>query len=213
MRVVDLGLISHGEAEALQKQTLLEVLDGGEETLFLLEHPPTITFGRNGGEEFLLAGADSLRTSGIAVVPTSRGGSITCHFPGQLVGYPVMRLSGRPGGLRGFFSDLEEAVIRVCAHFGVSAGRREGFPGVWTGGTRKICSIGIGVKKWVSYHGFALNVGPDLSLFSRITLCGLPDAEPTSLSRELNTDAIPMQEVKDVCAEQFRTLCAHSTLA
>ena len=213
MRVIDLGLISHGEAERVQARAVQEVLDGGEEALFLLEHPPTITFGRNGGAEFLLAGADSLRQAGIAVVSTARGGSITCHFPGQLVGYPVMRLSRRPGGLRGFFADVEECVIRVCAHFRVTAHSRPGFPGVWAGETRKICSIGIGVKKWVSYHGFALNVGQDLSLFSRITLCGLPDAQPTSLCRELNTHTVSMQEVKDVCAHSFRTLFAHSPLA
>jgi lipoyl(octanoyl) transferase len=124
-----------------------------------------------------------------------------------------MRLDRRPGGLRRFFADLEEVVIGVCAHFGLTALRREGFPGVWVDGRKKICSVGIAVRTWVSYHGFALNVDRDLSLFSRITLCGLADAAPTSLALELGRDDIAMQEVKDVCAAVFRSVFAHSALA
>ncbi len=212
MHIIDLELIRHGEAEAIQMGRLAEVAEGAEDTLYLLEHPKTITLGRNGGRENLLVGENALAAQGVELVQTRRGGNITCHFPGQLVAYPVFRLAGRPGGLRRFFFDLEDVVIRTLGHFGLSAGRWEGRPGVWIG-SRKIASIGIGMRRWTSYHGLALNVGRDLSLFRLITLCGLPDAEPTSLHRELHDESISMQEIKDVCAREFRSVFAHPAVA
>lgn len=212
MQVVDLGLVSHAEADAVQMARLPLVAAGAEDTLFLLEHPKVITLGRNGGRENLLVGDDVLAREGVGLVQTGRGGNITCHFPGQLVAYPVFRIAGRRGGMRRFFFDLEEAVIRALARFGLAAGRAEGRPGVWIG-PRKIASIGIGVRRWTSYHGVSLNVGRDLSLFRLITLCGLPDAEPTSLHRELGDESIPMQEVKHVCAQEFLAVFAHPPVA
>ncbi len=210
MRVHDLGLISYSEALALQEQALAEVLEGGEERLFILEHSPVVTFGRHGGEAFLRMGPDELRARGIEVVKTTRGGNVTCHFPGQAVLYPVMRLSGRPGGLKGFFHILEQAAIDVLAGVGVPAGRSPGKPGVWTG-PRKVASVGVGVRRWVSYHGLALNVGPDLSLFSMITACGLPGVEMTSASRELerlglDPAAADMGRIKDALVKAFLSL-------
>jgi len=212
MQIVDLGLISHAEAETVQLERLALVSEGAEDTLYLLEHPPTITLGRNGGRENLLVGDEALARQGVELVQTRRGGNITCHFPGQLVAYPVFRIASRPGGLRRFFFDLEEAVIRTLGHFGLAAGRAEGRPGVWIG-SRKIASIGIGMRRWTSYHGVSLNVGRDLSLFRLITLCGLPDAEPTSLHRELHDESISMQEVKHVCAREFSSVFAHPPVA
>ena len=212
MDIVDLGLVRHAEAEAIQLRRLPLVTAGAEDTLFLLEHPPTITLGRNGGRENLLIGDGALAAQGIELVQTSRGGNITCHYPGQLVAYPVFRVSSRPGGLRRFFHDLEEVVIRTLAQFGLSAGRWEGRPGVWVG-PRKIASIGIGMRRWTSYHGLALNIGRDLSLFRLITLCGLHDVEPTSLHHELQDESISMQEIKHVCAREFRTVFAHPAVA
>lgn len=225
MRIVDLGLMPYKEAEALQVATLAEVLAGAEQTLFLVEHPKVITLGRQGGQENLHVGAAHLASQGIELAQTARGGNITCHFPGQLVAYPIFRVEKRKGGIRKFFSDMEEAVIRTTAHFGVATTRREGFPGVWTSadlasaglaspeaGTRKICSMGIGVRRGITYHGLALNVGPDVSLFELITLCGIAGAAPTSLTREAGR-AIAMKEVKDVLASEFRTHFAHPPLA
>ena len=212
MDIIDLGLVRHAEAEAIQLRRLPLVAEGAEDTLYLLEHPRTITLGRNGGRENLLAGEAALAAQGIELVQTSRGGNITCHYPGQLVAYPVFRVSARPGGLRRFFFDLEEVVIRTLSGFGLEAGRSQGRPGVWVG-PRKIASIGIGVRRWTSYHGLSLNVGRDLSLFRLITLCGLPDAEPTSLHRELRDESISMQEIKHVCAREFRTVFAHPAVA
>jgi len=235
MHIVDLGVMAYHQAEALQLAALAEVLAGGAETLFLVEHPKVITLGRQGGQENLHVGAAFLESQGIELAQTKRGGNITCHFPGQLVAYPIVRVDRRRGGIRTFFADMEEAVIRTSAHFGVRTERRQGFPGVWTslqtGGqtgtqtgtqigdlagdlaaSRKICSMGIGVKRGVTYHGLALNVGPDLSLFELITLCGIGGAAPTSLTQEAGRE-IPMKEVKDVLAEEFRALFAHSALA
>jgi lipoyl(octanoyl) transferase len=114
--------------------------------------------------------------------------------------------------MRRFFFDLEEAVIRTLDHFGLAAGRAEGRPGVWVG-PRKIASMGIGMRRWTSYHGVSLNVGRDLSLFGLITQCGLPDAEPTSLHRELDDESISIQEIKHVCAREFRAVFAYSPVA
>jgi lipoyl(octanoyl) transferase len=212
MQIVDLGLISHAQAEAVQLERLSLVSEGAEDTLYLLEHPRTITLGRNGGRENLLVSDAVLAAEGIELVQTRRGGNITCHFPGQLVAYPVFRIASRPGGLRRFFFDLEEAVIRTLDHFGLAAGRAVGRPGVWIG-PRKIASIGIGMRRWTSYHGVSLNVGRDLSLFRLITLCGLPGANPTSLHCELHDESISMQEVKHVCAREFSSVFAHPPVA
>lgn len=213
MNIVDLGLISYKDAEALQLETLQAVIDGRKEnTLFLLEHPKVITYGRQGGGENLHVSEAFLAEQGIEAAQTTRGGNITCHFPGQLVGYPIWRVAKRPGGMRQFFHDMEQAVIDTCAHFGIECIRRKGHPGVWVDETRKICSMGIGVRKWVTYHGLALNVGSDVSLFNLITLCGIQGATPTSMSAEAGRE-ISVEEVKDVFAEQFRKAFANSAVA
>jgi len=211
VRVVDLGLIAYAEAEALQLETVAAVQQGAEETLYLLEHPPVVTLGRQGGVENLRVSRAFLQAQGVALAQTLRGGNITCHFPGQLVAYPVFRVEKRPGGIRRFFHDMEEAVIRTVGAFGIRAERREGYPGVWIG-LRKICSMGIGVKRFVTYHGLALNVAADVSLFDRITLCGIGDAQATSMTREAGR-TIEMKEVKDVLAREFRARFAHSAMA
>ena len=202
MRVFDLGLIAYDNAGKLQDEASRRVLEVEEETLFLLEHAPVITFGRNGGEENLPFGRDFFEKRGVELVHSSRGGNITCHFPGQLVAYPVMRVDRRPGGLRRFFSDLEESVIRTLACFGLEATRMEGRPGVWVNG-RKICSTGIAVKRWITSHGLSLNVFRDVSLFDLVSPCGLPGVQATSLHRELDDDSVAMSEVKEVFVREF----------
>lgn len=212
MIVHDLGLVRHCRAEALQMETLNARLGGnGEDTLFLLEHPRVITLGKQGGLENLHVSREFLETQGIELVHTGRGGNITCHFPGQLVAYPVFRIEKRRGGIKAFFRDMEEAVIRTCAAFGVATKRNEGRPGVWVDAERKICSMGIGVRHWVTFHGLALNVGRDLSLFDLITLCGLTGARPTSLSLESGRD-IDMKDVKHALVQAFRDLFADTAV-
>ena len=202
MRILDLGLIAYTDARTLQEEAARRVLDSGEESLFLLEHPPVITFGRNGGEENLPLGREFFASRGVELIRSTRGGNITCHFPGQFVAYPIMRVDKRPGGLRRFFADLEETVIRTLACFGLKAARMDNRPGVWVQ-DRKICSIGIAVKHWVSSHGLSLNVGRDLSLFDLVVPCGLPGVTATSLHRELDRDAPDMAEVKSVFVREF----------
>lgn len=211
MRIVDLGRAAYAEVEAVQQARLMEVAEGGEDTLFLVEHPPVITIGRHGGGEHLLAAPDFLAARGIELARSARGGKITCHFPGQLVAYPVVRIAARPGGLRRFFDDLEDAVVETAGVFGVAAERREGFPGVWTA-RGKLCSIGVAVKRWVTWHGLALNVGEDLSLFDLITLCGIEGARPTSLAIERG-EAPSMESVKETLSHALATRLAHPTLA
>jgi lipoyl(octanoyl) transferase len=212
MQIIDLGCIPYAEAVEIQTGRVQEVAAGAENTLYLLEHPKVITFGRNGGRENLHVDDSTLASMGIEVAQTTRGGNITCHFPGQLVAYPVFRIAGRPGGMRALFYSLEEVVIRTLARFGLQAFRSEGRPGVWIE-NRKICSIGIAMRRWTSYHGLALNVCRDVSLFDMITLCGLTDARATSLQAECNDDSITLQEVKDVCAGEFRAVFAHPPVA
>ncbi|NDV17992.1 lipoyl(octanoyl) transferase LipB [Pseudodesulfovibrio sp. JC047] len=210
MKIIDLGLMNYAQAEALQLTTLDGVLNGSEDnTVFLLEHPKVITLGRQGGAENLHLNAAQLTEQGIELAQTTRGGNITCHFPGQLVAYPIWRVEKRPGGMRKFFHDMEEAVIQTCAHFDVQAIRRPKHPGVWLDESRKICSMGIGVRHWVTYHGLALNVGSDVSLFNAITLCGIPGATPTSLSAEAGYE-ISLKDAKHVFEKAFRKTFADS---
>ena len=213
MKIIDLGQIGYKEAETIQLETLAGVTSGEmENTVFLLEHPKVITLGRQGGAENLLADETYLASQGIEVAQTTRGGNITCHFPGQLVAYPIWRVEKRPGGMKKFFHDMEEAVINTCIHFGIAARRRVGHPGVWVDESRKICSMGIGVRRWVTYHGLSLNVERDVSLFEKITLCGIQGAVPTSLSIEAGHD-ITIKDAKNVFAEKFRKAFANSTMA
>ena len=150
----------YSEALAVQLECHERVRQGEEDTLFLVEHPPVITFGRHGGEENLLLDRAELEARGVETVKTDRGGNITCHFPGQLVAYPVFRVGKRTNGLHGFVRTLEEIVIRTAAAFEVEAARWEGRPGVWIG-NRKLCSLGMCA---VSYTHLVLFCGHSASL-------------------------------------------------
>lgn len=193
----DLGLMPFVPAQELQLAALEEVAAGGQERIFLVEHPPVITLGRSSGREHLRVDPEFLAARGIALVQTARGGSITCHYPGQLVAYPILRMARRPGGLHGLVHALEAAVISVLAEFDLSAQRCSGRPGVWIG-ERKIASIGLGLRKWISYHGLALNLCRDTSLFELITLCGLRGVRPASVHGELNANRPDMERLKAV---------------
>ena len=208
MKIIDLEKMDYEKARAIQHEAVLEVADGGEPKLFLLEHDPVITVGRHGGMENLHVDPEWLKRQGISLCKSERGGNITCHYPGQLVAYPIFPVSRR-GGLKRLFHDVEEAAIRTLDEFGVRADRCEGRPGVWTA-EGKIASIGIAVRKWVSYHGLSLNVYEDTSLFDLITLCGLSDARATSLHAETDGARPVMEEVKNVLAGQFEQIFAQA---
>ncbi len=179
----ELGRIGYGEAVQLQR-TLVERRKAGQicDQLLLVEHPHVITLGRNGKETNLLAGEEALRRAGIAYFETDRGGDITYHGPGQVVGYPIFDLREWKRDVVAYVRALEEALIGTLAVFGIRAGRLEGLTGVWVEG-KKIAAIGVHISRWITSHGFALNVNTDLSYFQYIVPCGL--SRPVTSMAEL----------------------------
>ena len=197
MEIVWLGEVGYREALDLQ----LSCLDRRAsrripDTLLLLTHPHVYTIGRAGDKSNLLVSEEALASEGISVERVGRGGDITYHGPGQLVGYPIV-LMERPD-VHKFVRSIEAALIDAVGVFGVESRSIEGLTGVWAG-ERKIASIGIGVRKWVTYHGFALNVTTDLSWFRRIHLCGLKEREATSIAEETGS-APTMEAVREAVA-------------
>jgi lipoate-protein ligase B len=154
------------------------------DVLLLVEHPPVVTTGRSTDSAHLTADPDELARRGVALHDIERGGDVTYHGPGQLVGYPIYGLHEHRQDLHWYLRQLEAALITALAGFGIDAERNEGLTGVWTGG-RKIASIGIHVKQWVTWHGFALNVTTDLSAFELIVPCGIDGVTMTSVQKEL----------------------------
>ena len=182
--VYDLGRVPYRAALAFQRRAV-ETRARGEspDVLYLLEHEPVLTVGRGGKGGNLKAAAPELARRGIEVVPVERGGDITYHGPGQLVGYPIVALAGLPGGmdLHRYLRDLEQALIDTLASFGLEAGRRPPYTGVWVG-DRKVAAIGVAVRRWIAFHGFALNVDPDLEHFDLIHPCGIRDLGVASIA-------------------------------
>jgi lipoyl(octanoyl) transferase len=180
-----LGLLPYDEALDLQFAALAARAEGRvPDMLLLLEHPPVITLGRAADTDHVLASAAELTQRGIAVRETGRGGDVTLHSPGQLVGYPILDLRRRGRDVHRYLRDLEEVLIRALAGWGVSAARIPGATGVWVG-NEKVAAIGVAVKRWVTCHGFALNVCNDLTLFEMIVPCGLWASGVTSVERLL----------------------------
>jgi lipoyl(octanoyl) transferase len=185
MRICHLGTVPYRDALTIQVEVLARrQADEQPDTLLLLEHPPVYTRGRRATDNELSLGADFYRAHGIEIVPTDRGGKVTYHGPGQLVGYPIMRVSDIGAHLR----TMEAAIVAVLSEYGIEARARcaEGidYTGVWVQ-DRKIASIGVHVSKGVSTHGFAINVTNDLTPFTWIVPCGLPDVAMTSMTQEL----------------------------
>ncbi|HEY4248748.1 MAG TPA: lipoyl(octanoyl) transferase LipB [Lacunisphaera sp.] len=171
------------------------------DTLILTEHDPVYTLGvRKDSARHLVWNADELARRGITVTQSNRGGDITYHGPGQIVGYPIVNLTPRKD-LHAYLRLIEQVLINTVGTFGLAADRRAGKTGIWLG-TRKIAAIGVAVKKWTAYHGFALNVNPDLTPFSGIIPCGITDGTVTSMQMELG-HAVPLAEVKRVVATEF----------
>jgi lipoate-protein ligase B len=183
-RVQRLGLVNYQEAWDLQRSLVDACRERGEQHLLLLEHPPTYTFGVRGKQEHLLLNEQSLAHLGAAVHRVDRGGDVTFHGPGQLVGYPIIDLRRWGQGPLWYVRSLEAVLIEALSRFGIGAQRQPGRPGVWLGGA-KIASIGVHVSRGITSHGFALNVDPDLRYFSHIVPCGLPDVTVTSLAEAL----------------------------
>jgi lipoyl(octanoyl) transferase len=198
-QVRELGRVDYGTALDLQQRLVAERKEGSiPDQLLLLEHPHVITLGRNGHVENLLAGEEVLRRAGISFYPTDRGGDITYHGPGQLVGYPIVDLREWKRDVGAYVRGVEQAIIDTLADFGISAGRIPKLTGVWVG-ERKIAAIGVHISRWVTSHGFALNVTTDLSYFQYIVPCGL--TKPITSMAQLGT--------RTDLTEVSRSLAAH----
>jgi lipoate-protein ligase B len=190
LRVVDLGRRRYGEVLELQRRLCRERLAGSrtDDLLLLVEHEPVVTLGRGTRATSLPLAPEALAARGLEVFEVERGGDVTLHAPGQLVGYPILDLRQHRPDLHWYLRQLEEALIAALGDFAIAAERRAGLTGVWTAG-RKIASIGIHVKQWVTFHGFALNVTTALDLFDVIVPCGIHGVTMTSMAREIGSSA------------------------
>ena len=215
----DLFIMEYGEAWKYQEDLLLQntsiksdavknntIADTTHHLLFC-EHPPVFTLGKSGKEEHVLISKEELLKRNIGYYPTNRGGDITFHGPGQVVGYPILDLERFYRDIGKYLRSLEEVIILTLAHYGIVGERSQGETGVWIDPSikikaRKICAMGVRCSRWVTMHGFALNVNTDLSYFSSIVPCGIPDKQVTSLSKELGRE-IDMEEIKNIIKLNF----------
>ncbi len=208
----DLGRLGYAEALAVQKDTVRRRIAGEiPDSLLFVEHPPVITLGKMAKREHVLASRPE-----VALVQSDRGGDVTFHGPGQIVGYPVMNLDELRRDVRWYLDGLEEVMIRTAARWKVTAGRIPGMTGAWVG-DRKIGAIGVRLERWVTSHGFAFNANTDLSYFDLIVPCGLQGKGVTSLARETGREADP-GEVRAALVEAFgavfrRSMTAHGEAA
>jgi len=204
LRAERLGRVAYGAGLTLQRERVEAVREGRlPETLFLLEHDPVLTRGTGTKPENLVVSEEELARLGIDLFDAGRGGDITYHGPGQLVGYPILDLKPDRKDLHRYLRDLEEVIVRTLARFGVRAGRQEGLTGVWTN-SGKVAAIGVRVSsRWITSHGFALNVDPDLSHFDTIVPCGIHDRQVTSLKRLLGKATPSMDVVATLVEEEL----------
>jgi lipoyl(octanoyl) transferase len=214
LEVRRLGLVPYPEALALQR-SLVEQRRSGEvsDLLLLVEHPHVLTLGvrGDGGRSHILAAPEVLRARGVEVYEAGRGGDITYHGPGQIVGYPIIDLKPDRCDVHRYVRDLEDVLIRTAADFGIAATRVQGRTGVWVG-TEKLAAIGVRLSRWITSHGFALNVATDLDYFSLIVPCGIADRGVTSLERLL-ARPVDRAHVEACIVAHFREVFACTSFA
>jgi lipoyl(octanoyl) transferase len=211
--IIDIGLISYTEAFALQQRLAAARKAGAlEDVLLLCEHPHVITLGRNAKRENLLVSEHVLRQMGVELHATNRGGDITYHGPGQIVGYPILNLGEIKRDVGWYVRMLEEAMIRATADFGLTAFRIRGKTGIWANpmakpgaAEKKLAAIGVHISRWVTMHGFAYNVSTDLRYFDLIVPCGIADRKATSLEKLLSRN-ISTEQVKPQLVQHFAQL-------
>ncbi len=220
----DLGLMDYQQAWKYQESLFSEIVNQKmlnrnveqqaqtptKSYLLLCEHPPVYTLGKSGDEKNLLLGEVELKQKNIDYYPINRGGDITFHGPGQLVGYPILDLDNFFTDIHKYLRLLEEAIIRTLQEYGLKGERYPGYTGVWLDAlipnkARKICAMGVRCSRWVTMHGFALNVNTDLSYFNNIIPCGINDKSVTSMEKEIGK-IVPLQEVKNQFKIQFAEL-------
>ena len=209
MHVVRLGLVPYARALEIQRGVARARISGeiAHDVLLLLEHPPVVTLGRSAKAQNLVASPALLAARGVELFEVERGGDVTFHGPGQLVGYPIVNLRGHKQDLHWYLRRVEEVLIRALDQIGIAAQRSDGRTGVWIG-DRKIASIGVHARDWVTWHGFALNVSTDLSFFDLMVPCGLAGVTMTSVARELGTAAPSFETVAEAVVAAFGTVFA-----
>ena len=203
LEVRRLGLVPYADGLELQRALVDErKANRIPDTLLLLQHPHVVTIGvKKDGRSHIIASPEQLASRGVEVFETGRGGDVTYHGPGQIVGYPIIDLNPDRRDVHHYVRDLEEVMIRVCADYGVEAGRSKGFSGAWVNDA-KIGAIGVRISRWVTSHGFAFNVTTDVDFFNLIVPCGIADRGVTSLAREVG-HAIPIAEVEQHFIDHF----------
>ena len=200
--VEHLGLVDYGDGLCLQRERVAARKNGTiPDTLLLLEHPHVYTLGRNAKKENLLANAGELAARGAQVFEIDRGGDVTYHGPGQLVGYPILDLTQHRRDIAWYMRSLEEVLIAVAGDYGIDAGRLAGAPGVWVGND-KLAAMGVHISRWITSHGFAFNVNTDLRYFDWIVPCGLREKGVTSLERLLGR-RVGMDDVAESIVRHF----------
>ena len=202
--IYELGTVPYEKALEYQENLLAKrIAEEIQDSLILLEHPPTITTGRKGNTENLLVREEYLKKHGISFVHASRGGDITFHGPGQIVGYPILNLKNHEMDIRKHLRSIEEVIIRTLGDFEIEGRRIDGVTGVWVK-RNKIASIGIAIRKWVTYHGFALNVSTNLDYFELILSCGITDVRITSIGNWLgDEEEVKMDDVTRSVIKNF----------
>ncbi|UCF70344.1 MAG: lipoyl(octanoyl) transferase LipB [candidate division WOR-3 bacterium] len=210
MHILDLGNRDYKEIWELQKNIhARRVADELPNVLILVEHNPVITVGKSGKPGNVLFPIEALNQRGVALYHIERGGDATYHGPGQLVGYPIFNVRDGLAGIKPFINGIERTIIATLHCFGIEAYTKEKMIGVWTE-SGKICSIGVAVKKWVSFHGFALNVNTDLNYFDLIVPCGLKNVEMVSMQKILGRE-IAMDEIKESVVSSFGSIFGQET--
>jgi len=201
---VPLGRIPYGEALELQRSVARDRISGAiaQDVLLLMEHPAVVTLGRSSKEKHLVASPEFLHSHGVELFEVERGGDVTFHGPGQLVGYPIVDLKRHRQDLHWYLRKIEEALINTLADYDIPGERNTSYTGVWTRG-KKIASIGVHARDWVTWHGFALNVTTDLTFFDLIVPCGITGVVMTSIARELGSEEVSAQDVRDRVSAKF----------
>ncbi|MCY3986484.1 MAG: lipoyl(octanoyl) transferase LipB [Candidatus Dadabacteria bacterium] len=202
--IYNLGTVPYEKALKYQENLLSKrIAEEIPDSLILLEHPPTITTGRKGNTEHLLVREEYLKKHGVSFVHSSRGGDITFHGPGQIVGYPILNLKDHGMDIRRHMRTIEEMIINTLGDFGIEGRRIDGVTGVWVKRS-KIASIGIAIRKWVTYHGFALNASTNLDYFDLILSCGITDVRITSMENWLgNNKSVKMDDITQSVIRNF----------
>ena len=201
---VPLGRVPYAEALELQRSIARDRISGAisQDVLLLMEHPPVVTLGRSSKEKNLTASPEFLQSRGIELFEVERGGDVTFHGPGQLVGYPIIDLKRHRQDLHWYLRSIEQALIDSLADYGIQGERNTAYTGVWTRG-KKIASIGVHARDWVTWHGFALNVTTELSYFNLIVPCGIDGVVMTSIARELGVEEVSARDVTERVTAKF----------